>query len=236
MVPLNEVAGQPGLEFLQGISAGRNPLPPMAAVIPVAPVEVEVGQIVFRAVPEARLYNTMGSVHGGYAATLLDTAMACAVHSTLKAGKGYTSLEIKIAFHKPITRQTGELRIEGRILSRGARVGSAEGRLTDTKGDLLASGTVTCLTAIVHARTVASSTCTPFVFAAGASEETVMSGSYASVRSGAGGPLSFLPLSCSPELEGAGGGLALSELVRSMRAAYAAAKRAWRGGVTMGGS
>lgn len=144
-VPLQEVLGQPGVEFLKGISAGRYPMPPMAAVIPVAPVEVEVGRIVFRAVPEGRFYNPIGSVHGGYASTLLDTAMGCAVHSTLKAGEGYASLEIKIAFHKPITRQTGELRIEGRVLSRGARVGSAEGRLTDSKGNLLASGTTTCL-------------------------------------------------------------------------------------------
>jgi len=84
-------------------------------------------------------------VHGGYAATLLDSAMGCAVHSTLKAGEGYTTLELKIAFHKAITRETGELRIEGKVLSRGSRVGSAEGRLTDMKGELLASGTTTCL-------------------------------------------------------------------------------------------
>jgi uncharacterized protein (TIGR00369 family) len=145
MVPLPEILAQPGLEFLKGIAAGRYPMPPMAAVIPVAPLEAVVGRVVFRAVPEARFYNTMGAVHGGYAATLLDTAMACAVHSTLEAGEGYSSIEIKIAFHKPITRETGELRIEGTILARGARVGSATGRLTNSKGDLLASGTTTCL-------------------------------------------------------------------------------------------
>ena len=145
IVPLNEVLAQPGVEFLKGISTGRYPMPPMAAVIPMAPVEVEVGRVVFRAVPEERFYNPIGSVHGGYASTLLDTALGCAVHSTLDAGEGYASLEIKVAFHKPITRETGELRIEGRIVSRGARVGSAEARVTDTKGDLLASGTTTCL-------------------------------------------------------------------------------------------
>jgi uncharacterized protein (TIGR00369 family) len=144
-VPLKDVLGQPGVEFLKGIAAGRYPMPPMSAVIPVAPIEVEVGRAVFRAVPEARFYNPIGSIHGGYAATLLDTAMGCAVHSTLKAGEGYTSLEIKVVFHKPITPETGELRIEGRILSRGARVGAAEGRITDAKGELLASGTTTCL-------------------------------------------------------------------------------------------
>lgn len=144
-VPLREVLGQPGVEFLQGISAGRYPMPPIAGVIPVAPVEVEIGRVVFRALPEERFYNPIGSVHGGYSSTLLDTAMACAVHSTLEAGQGYTSIEIKIVFHKAITADSGELRIEGRVLSRGSRVAAAEGRLTNPKGELLASGTTTCL-------------------------------------------------------------------------------------------
>ncbi len=145
LVSLKEVLAQPGLEFLKGMGEGRYPLPPMAAVIPIAPVEVEVGRILFRALPDERFYNPIGSIHGGYASTLLDTAMGCAVHSTLKAGEGYTSLEIKIAFHKPITHRTGEVRIEGKVLSRGGRIASAEGRLTDSNGDLLASGTTTCL-------------------------------------------------------------------------------------------
>jgi len=145
VVPLRDVLGQTGLEFLQGIAAGRYPMPPMSAVIPLAPLEIEFGRAVFRAVPEERFYNAIGSMHGGYAAMLLDTAMGCAVHSTLKAGEGYTSLEIKIAYHKRILPHTGELRIEGRIVSRGARVAAAEGRITDAKGDLLASGTTTCL-------------------------------------------------------------------------------------------
>jgi uncharacterized protein (TIGR00369 family) len=144
-VPLDEVLGQPGLDFLQGVAARRYPMPPMSAVIPVVPLEIEFGRAVFRAIPEERFYNTIGSIHGGYAATLLDTAMGCAVHSTIKAGEGYTSLEIKVAYHKRITPQTGELRVEGRILSRGARVAAAEGRITDAKGELFASGTTTCL-------------------------------------------------------------------------------------------
>lgn len=144
-VPLKQVHSQAGLEFLRGISAGRYPMPPMSAVIPVAPLEIEFGRGAFRAVPDERFYNTIGSIHGGYAATLLDTAMGCAVHSTIQAGEGYASLEIKIAYHKPITPHTGELRIEGRIVSRGARVAAAEGRITDAKGELIASGTTTCL-------------------------------------------------------------------------------------------
>ena len=144
-VPPKEVLGQSGLEFLNGIIAGKYPMPPMAALIPATPIEVEVGRTLFRALPDERVYNTLGSVHGGYAATLLDSAMGCAVHSTLKAGEGYTTLELKVAFHKAITRETGELRIEGKVLSRGGRVGSAEGRIRDAKGELLASGTTTCL-------------------------------------------------------------------------------------------
>jgi uncharacterized protein (TIGR00369 family) len=144
-VPLSEVLSQPGIEFLKGMAAGRYPTPPMSAVIPIAPVEFEVGRAVFRAVPDERFYNPIGSIHGGYASMLLDTVMGCAVHSTLKAGEGYATLEIKIAFHKAIKHDTGELRVEGKIISRGARVGSAEGRVTDAMGELMASGTTTCL-------------------------------------------------------------------------------------------
>lgn len=144
-VPLSEVLSQAGVDFLKGIAEGRYPMPPMAAVIPMVPLEVEVGRVVFRAVPNESFYNPIGSIHGGYASTLLDTAMGCAVHSTCKAGEGYATLEIKIAFHKAITHDMGELRIEGTIVSRGARVGWAEGRITDSNGELIASGTTTCL-------------------------------------------------------------------------------------------
>ncbi|HEY7567448.1 MAG TPA: PaaI family thioesterase [Gemmatimonadaceae bacterium] len=144
-VPLAEVFGQAGVDFLRAMMEGRYPQPPIAAVMPIALVDVEVGRVVFRALPNERFYNPIGSVHGGYASMLLDTAMGCAVQSTLKAGEGYATLEIKIAFHKPILHDTGELRIEGTILSRGARVGAAQGRITDAKGDLIASGTTTCL-------------------------------------------------------------------------------------------
>jgi uncharacterized protein (TIGR00369 family) len=144
-VPLPEVLGQAGVDFLKAMMQGRYPQPPIAAVMPIAPVDVDVGRVVFRAMPNETFYNPIGSVHGGYASMLLDTAMGCAVHSTCKSGEGYATLEIKIAFHKPILHDTGELRIEGTIVSRGARVGTAQGRITDANGDLLASGTTTCL-------------------------------------------------------------------------------------------
>lgn len=145
IVPLAEVRAMAGVDFLRGLIEGRYPQPPIAAVMPIAPVEADVGRVLFRAMPNETLYNPIGSIHGGYASMLLDTAMGCAVHSTLKAGEAYATLEIKIAFHKPILHDTGELRIEGTILSRGSRVGAAEGRIRDSSGELLASGTTTCL-------------------------------------------------------------------------------------------
>jgi uncharacterized protein (TIGR00369 family) len=87
----------------------------------------------------------MGAVHGGYAATLLDSCMGCAVHSTLEAGEGQTTLEMKINLVRAISDETGEVRAEGRLLSRGRRVGTAEGRLLDSDGKLLAHGTTTCM-------------------------------------------------------------------------------------------
>lgn len=144
-LPLNEVASMPGLTFFQEAIAGNIPMPPIAAVMPMAPVEAELGRIVFRARPESRFYNPIGSIHGGYAATLLDTALGCAVHTTLEAGEGYTTLEIKVVYHRPITHKSGDLRIEGTVISRGSRVAASEAKLTDEAGNLLASGTTTCL-------------------------------------------------------------------------------------------
>lgn len=97
-------------------------------------VEVEPGRAVFAGVPGAHAYNPIGTVHGGYAATLLDSACGCAVHSRLSAEQAYTTLELKVAYHKAITRETGLIRAEGRVLSLGQRVGYSEARLTDARG------------------------------------------------------------------------------------------------------
>jgi len=134
-----------GLEFLRGIANGRFPAPPIAALLGFHPVEVESGRAVFAATPDARLYNPIGSVHGGYAATLLDSCMACAVHSKLKAGQGYTTVELKVNFVRQISSETGAVRAEGKIIHMGRQVASAEGRLTDARGRLLAHATTTCL-------------------------------------------------------------------------------------------
>ncbi|HEY0501904.1 MAG TPA: PaaI family thioesterase [Lysobacter sp.] len=108
-------------------------------------VEVEPGRAVFAGTPGDHAYNPIGMVHGGYAATLLDSACGCAVHSRLDATQAYTTLELKIAYHKAITRDTGPLRAEGRVMSIGRRAAFAEARLTDAEGRLYASATSTLL-------------------------------------------------------------------------------------------
>ncbi len=109
------------------------------------PVTLEEGRVVFEGLPDQSVYNPIGSVHGGYAATLLDSAMGCAVHSTLKAGQSFTTLELKIAYHRAMTEDSGPVRAEGKIISVGRRAAFAEGRLVDAQGRLCASGTTTCL-------------------------------------------------------------------------------------------
>ena len=118
---------------------------PIAALLGFQPAEVESGRAVFVAIPDARHYNPIGSVHGGYAATLLDSCMACAVHSKLKAGQGYTTVELKVNFVTQISADTGEVRAEGKVIHFGKQIASAEGRLTDARGRLLAHATTTCL-------------------------------------------------------------------------------------------
>jgi uncharacterized protein (TIGR00369 family) len=134
-----------GMQFLLDIGTGRLPLPPIMATLGVASMEVEHGRIVFTLTPAEWHYNPIGSVHGGVALTLLDSAMGCAVHTLLEAGVGYTTLEVKTNFVRPITADTGLIRCEGIVIHRGARIATAEGKLTDSSGKLLAHGTTTCL-------------------------------------------------------------------------------------------
>lgn len=143
-------SGQPppaalsGLELLRGfIATGKRP--PMAVTLGFDLVEVEPGHAVFAGTPGAHAYNPLGMVHGGYAATLLDSACGCAVHSQLRATQTYTTLELKVAFHKPLTSATGLVRAQGSVLSLGRRVAFAEAKLTDAGGRLYASATSTIL-------------------------------------------------------------------------------------------
>ena len=134
-----------GLEFLRGIIDGKHPAPPIADLVGFTLIEVDFGRVVFQSTPEFKHYNPLGTVHGGYAATLLDSCMGCCVHSTLPVGVGYTTLEFKVTLIRAITADTGLVKAEGHILNAGRRAATAEGRLTDAKGRLLAHGTTTCL-------------------------------------------------------------------------------------------
>jgi len=134
----------PGLELLrQMIDAGRRP--GMAVSLDFALVEVDSGRAVFAGKPGKHAYNPLGIVHGGYAATLLDSACGCAVHSQLRATQSYSTLELKVAYHKAMTQDTGVVRAEGRVVSLGRRVGFAEAALRDAAGTLYASATSTLL-------------------------------------------------------------------------------------------
>ena len=134
-----------GMEYIQAIFRGELPAPPISELMGFRGVEAEPGRAVFELTPGPQHYNPIGSVHGGIALTLLDSAMGCAVHTLLEAGVGYTTLEVKTNFVRPITVDTGTIRCEGTVLHRGQRVATAEGRLTDAAGKLLAHGTTTCL-------------------------------------------------------------------------------------------
>jgi uncharacterized protein (TIGR00369 family) len=134
-----------GLEFDQGLADGTLPLNTIARTLGYDVAEAVDGRVVVTAQPTDAHLNPAGTVHGGLAATLLDSCMGLAVQSTLEKGTGQTTLEFKISLLRPITPQTGLIRAEGVVMSRGRRVGTAEGRLTDGKGRLLAHGTTTCL-------------------------------------------------------------------------------------------
>ena len=134
-----------GLEFVQGLVNGTLPLNTMAETLGYDIVEVSKGRVVAAAEPHAGHRNPAGTVHGGLAATLLDSCMGLAIHSMLDKGFAQTTLEFKISLVRPITPQTGLVRAEGKVISCGRRVGTAEGALTDKDGRVLAHGTTTCL-------------------------------------------------------------------------------------------
>ena len=134
-----------GLEFVQGLANGLLPLNTIAQTFGYDIIEAENGRVVVAALPGETHLNPAGTVHGGLAATVLDSCMGLAVQSTLDKGVGSTTLEFKISFIRPITPETGPIKAEGVVISRGRRVGTAEGRVTDSKGRLLVHGTTTCL-------------------------------------------------------------------------------------------
>lgn len=134
-----------GMDYIRAIFDGELPPPPIAELMGFRGVEADPGRAVFEIQPGPQHYNPIGSVHGGVALTLLDSAMGCAVHTLLDAGVRYTTLEVKTNFVRAITAETGIVRCEGTVLHKGSRVATAEGKVTDAAGRLLAHGTTTCL-------------------------------------------------------------------------------------------
>jgi uncharacterized protein (TIGR00369 family) len=142
-----DAAAMSGLEQLRAVFDPDRPerAPGIGRTLGFSVVELEEGRVVFGGHPDESVYNPIGTVHGGYAATLLDSAVGCAVHSALKAGQGYTTLELKVAYHRPMTKDTGPVRAEGRVIQVGRRAAFAEGRLTDLEGRVYATATSTLL-------------------------------------------------------------------------------------------
>ena len=134
-----------GLEFFKKMLAGEMPPPPMVDLLGIRLVEVEAGRVVFTARAEERFYNGTGVAHGGFAATLLDTALGCAINSAMPAGRRFTTLELKVNLTRPLTREAGLLRCEANVVHVGGRTATSEGRITDRNGKLYAHGTTTCI-------------------------------------------------------------------------------------------
>ena len=141
----SELAQRSGIEFFNAIACGELPSPPIGVLVGFVPIEYSPGHFVFQGTPGPEHYNPIGSVHGGYAATLLDSCMGCAIHTLLPAGKGYTTLELKVNFIRALTEKTGPVRAEGTVINLGNQIGIAEGRITDSAGKLYACATTTCL-------------------------------------------------------------------------------------------
>jgi len=139
------VAGLSGLEVMQAMLAGRLPYPHIAETLDFSLVEVEVGRAVFQGTPQLKHYNPLGSVHGGWYATLLDSALGCAVHTTMPAGRAYTTAELSLNIVRAATARSGPLRAIGTVIHSGRQLATAEARIVGPDGKLYAHGTTTCL-------------------------------------------------------------------------------------------
>jgi uncharacterized protein (TIGR00369 family) len=145
VVSFEDLTSHDGIDFLQGMIEGRQPNPPMCKTLGFHLVDVSNGRAVFEGVPRYEHYNPIGTVHGGFAATLLDSALACAIFSTMRAGEAWTTLELKLNLVRALTEDTGPVRAEGRVIHRGRTVATSEGDLKDAQGRLYAHATTTCM-------------------------------------------------------------------------------------------
>jgi len=140
----DQVAGLTGMQFFEAIFVGRLPRPAIGDTLDFLPVEIEPGRAVFQGRPSPRHYNPLGTVHGGWFATLLDSALGCAVHASLPAGKSYTTAELKVNIVRPLTDKVPLVRAEGKVIHLGGRMATAEARLAGPDGKLYAHASTTC--------------------------------------------------------------------------------------------
>ncbi len=143
--PRDVLTSMDGLTALRKMISGELPSPPIFETLGFTITGAGPGEAVFAGVPGYRHYNPIGTVHAGFAATLLDSCVACAVHSTLASGETYTTLELKLNLVRPLTDRTGNVRAEGKVIHRGRSIATAEGRLVDADGKLYAHATTTCM-------------------------------------------------------------------------------------------
>lgn len=142
---VDQVASRSGMEVFEAIFAGALPQPPIGATLDFVPIHMAPGLAVFQGQPQRRHYNPLGTVHGGWFATLLDSAVGCAIHATLPAGKGFTTLELKVNMIRPLNDRVSLVRAEGKVIHAGRQVATAEGRIEGPDGKLYAHATTTCL-------------------------------------------------------------------------------------------
>jgi len=140
-----DIAGLSGLDIMLAMQAGKLPPPPIAETAHFTLAEVGDGRVVFEGTPTPEFLNPLGTVHGGWIATLIDSAMGCATHTKLKAGQIYTTIEMKLNYTRAVLPQTGLVRCEGYVVHAGSRIITTEARMTDANGKILAHGSETCL-------------------------------------------------------------------------------------------
>ena len=145
IAPLDQVSGRSGMDIFTAIFAGELPPAPIGDTLDFVPIHIAPGEAVFQGRPQHRHYNQMGTVHGGWFATLLDSAVGCAIHANLPAGKGYTTLELKVNMVRPLHVGVPLVRAEGKVIHAGRQIATAEGRIVGPDGKLYAHATTTCL-------------------------------------------------------------------------------------------
>lgn len=139
------MAGRTGLEFLHAVADGEFPGPPIASLLDFCILSIAQGEVTFGCTPGESAYNPIGAIHGGLVCTLLDSALGCAVHSTLPAGTGYTSIELSVRYLRPLHADGSEITATGRVVKPGRRVSFAEGEVRDAAGRLVATAATSCL-------------------------------------------------------------------------------------------